>query len=168
MPDFFPYATQSLLPLVMPFQAPLNLSSINTFYDISRVRQASALFDWAAGSKYAFLLTADYIFNETHSTVADILAASEVSIAAITQRSVNNAGWLCSVAVLFQNVQPILSVLPAVSVVFAEGIAPGNVLICYFKEVLNFPLIPNGMDFYLHPNSTQPGSAVGSGGWCAA
>lgn len=168
MVNFYPYATQSLLPQVMPFQAPLNLSGVNTFYDVCRVRKASALFDWAAGAKYAFLLTEDYIFDQTHDTVADLLAASEVEIAPITQRSVNSAGWLCSVAVLFQDVQPILSAKPAVSVVFAEGNAPGNVLICYFSEVLNFPLIPNGMDFYMHPNSSQPGNAVGSGGWCAS
>lgn len=167
MPVFFPYAVNSLLPLIMEQQSPLNVSDVNDFYDICRVRQHSGLFNWVAGTKYAYLLSPDYVFSQLHTTVADIPAAARVEVAEITNRSVNAAGWCCSVAVEFFEVDPIVSLEQAYAVVFAEGNAEASVLICYFSEVLELPFTPDGRSWYLYPNSSQAGDVTGSGGWFA-
>ena len=167
MPTFFPYAANSLLPLVMEAQSPLNVSDSNDFYNICRARQHTGLFNWVTGSKYAYLLSPDYTFNVLHSTVADLTPAARVESALITSRSVNAAGWCCSVAIEFFEVDPIASLEQAYAVAFAEGNAESSILICYFSEVLELPFTPDGRSWYLYPNSTQGGDAVGSGGWFA-
>lgn len=167
MPLFFPYATNSLLPLIMEEQSPINVSDDNTFYDICRLRQHTGLFDWVVGDKYAWLLSPDYVFNQLHSTVADLTLAARVDAAEITDRSVNAAGWCCSVAVEFFEVDPIVSLEQAYAVVFSEGLAEGSPLICYFSAVLELPFTPDGRSWYLYPNSSQAGNVTGSGGWFA-
>lgn len=167
MPVFYPYATNSLLPLVMPAQAPLNVSDINNFYDVCRVRQHTGLFDWVTGTKYAYLMSTDYVFDPLHDTVADLPAASRIKAAEITNRSVNAFGWCCSVAVEFLEVDPIVSLADAYSVVFAEGNLESSELICAFTEVLELPFEPDGRNWYLYPNASQSGGITGSGGWFA-
>lgn len=167
MPIFYPYATNSLLPLVLEGQAPLNVSDENTLYDICRVRQHTGLFNWVTGAKYAYLLSPDYVFDQLHDTLADIPAGARVDSALITNRSVNAAGWCCSVAVEFFEVDPIVSLEQAYAVAFVEGNAEGSQLICYFSEVLELPFTPDGRSWYLYPNASQAGDVTGSGGWFA-
>lgn len=167
MPVFFPYATNSLLPLVMEAQSPLNESDVNDFYDICRARQHTGLFNWVTGAKYAWLLSPDYVFSALHDTVADLTLAARVESAPITSRSVNAAGWCCSVAIEFFEVDPIVSLEQAYAVAFSEGLAENSPLICYFSEVLELPFTPDGRSWYLYPNATQAGDVTGSGGWFA-
>lgn len=167
MPLFFPYAVNSLLPLVMTQQSPINTSDENDFYDICRVRQHSALFDWVAGNKFAWLLSPDYVFDKVHDTLADIPAGARVDSAEITNRSVNAAGWCCSVAIEFFEVDPIVSLEQAYAVAFTEGNAESSPLICFFAAVLELPFTPDGRSWYLYPNSSQAGDVTGSGGWFA-
>lgn len=165
MPVYYPYATNSLLPLVMDAQAPLNVSDINDFYDVCRVRQHTGLFNWVTGTKYAYLMSADYVFDPLHDTVADLTAGAIIKSAEITSRTVNDFGWCCSVAVEFVEVDPIVSLEDAYSVVFAEGNAGSDKLICAFTEVLELPFTPDGRNWYLYPNASQSGGVTGSGGW---
>lgn len=167
MPVFYPFATNSLLPLVMDSQPALNTSEDNDFYDVCRVRQHTGLFNWVTGTKYAYLLSPDYVFDPLHDTVADIPAGAIVATAEITTRSVNAFGWCCSVAVEFFEVDPIVSLEQAYAVVFAEGNISSSNLICYFSAVLELPFTPDGRSWYLYPNASQSGGATGSGGWFA-
>lgn len=162
---FYPYATNSLLPLVIPAQSPLNISDVNDFYDVCRVRQHTGLFNWVTGTKYAYLMSTDYLFSALHDTVADLPAASRISVGEITNRSVNEFGWCCSVAVEFVEVDQIASLADAYSVVFAEGNLESSQLICSLTEVLELPFIPDGRNWYLYPNASQSGGIAGSGGW---
>lgn len=167
MTIFYPYANNSLLPLVVEGQAPLNISDVNDFYNICRIRQHTALFNWVVGAKYAYLLSPDYVYDANHSTLADIPAGARVDVASITNRSVNAAGWCCSVAVEFFEVDPIVSLEQAYAVAFVEGNAENSSLICYFSEVLELPFTPDGRSWYLYPNASQAGDVTGSGGWFA-
>lgn len=166
--DYYPYATNSLLPIVMANQPPLNTTSDNVFYDICRVRRATAAFNWNTGTKYACLLTTAYTFDQTHTTVSDLPSAAIASTVEITQRSVNNAGWCCSVGIEFLLVDPLLSLLPVDKVVFIEGNTGADKLICCFTEVVELPFYPDGRTWVLRPNSSQSGGVTGSGGWFAS
>ena len=167
MPVFFPYTTNSLLPLIMEAQLPINVSDENTFYDSCRVRQHTGLFNWVTGSKHAYLLSPDYVFSALHDTVADLTPAARVAVSPITSRSVNAFGWCCSVAVEFFEVDPIVSLEQAYAVAFAEGNVESSPLICFFSEVLELPFTPDGRSWYLYPNASQAGDVTGSGGWFA-
>jgi hypothetical protein len=165
MPLFYPHATNSLLPLVMEGQAPLNISDVNNFYDVCRVRQHTGLFNWVTGAKYAYLLSPDYVFDALHDMVANIAPVARIDMAPINNRSVNEFGWCCSVAIEFFEVDPIPSLEQAYAVVFAEGDAEDSPLICYFTQILEMPFTPDGRSWYLYPNSSQSGGVAGSGGW---
>src|SRR5690348_13127681 len=119
--DYFPYETQSLLPLVWEAQLPTNVTGQNTLYYIARQRMLTSLFSWTSGTKYAYLVTSGYTFDAAHETLADIDAATRLASSAILQRSVNAHGWCCSIGVEFEDVQPAMSALPASAVVFVEG-----------------------------------------------
>lgn len=165
MTTYYPYATNSLLPLVMDAQPALNVSADNDFYNICRVRQHTGLFNWVTGTKYAYLVSPDYVFDPLHDTVADITAAATISTAEITSRTVNDFGWCCSVAVEFVEVDPIASLEDAYGVIFAEGNTSPSPLVCFFAGVLEMPFTPDGRNWYLYPNSSQSGGVTGSGGW---
>ena len=167
MTVFYPYATNSLLPLVLEGQAPLNISDVNDFYDTCRVRRHTGLFNWVTGAKYAYLVSPTYVFSALHDTLADIPILKRIDSALITNRSVNAFGWCCSVAIEFFEVEPILSLEQAYAVVFTEGNAENSPLICYFSEVLELPFTPDGRSWYLYPNASQAGDVTGSGGWFA-
>ena len=167
MTVYYPYATNSLLPIVMASQPPLNTTGVNTFFDICRVRRATALFNWNTGSKYALLISSAYTFDQLHSTIADIPSDAIGSIAEITQRAVNSAGWCCSVGIEFLLVDPLPSLLPVDKVIFAEGNTDADKLICCFTEVVELPFEPDGRTWVLRPNASQSGGVTGSGGWFA-
>lgn len=165
---YYPYATNDLLPLVWEPQSPANVTGVNTFYYINRVRRATALFDWAAGTKYAYLMSSAYDFDVEHDTVADLDEAARIKVAEITQRSVNAQGWCCSVGIEFADVDPIFSGLQAASIVFAEGNLETSKLIVCLDSVTELPFTPDGRSWYLYPNSEHAGTGVGSGGWFSA
>lgn len=165
---YYPYAANDLLPLVWEEQSPANLTGVNTFYYVNRIRRATALFDWVNGTKYAYLMSTAYAFNVLHDEVADLAEAARVKVSEITQRSVNNEGWCCSVGIEFPLVDPIFSGLRAASVVFAEGNLETSKLICCLNSVTELPFTPDGRSWYLYPNSEHAGTGVGSGGWFSA
>jgi len=163
--DYFPYTTQSLLPLVWEAQLPTNVTGVNTLYYITRVRMLTKLFDWLAGSPRAYLLTSGYTFDPAHDTLSDIDATLRLSNALILNRSVNAHGWCCSIGIEFEEVQPAVSALPAASVVFVEGNSESDKLIACFNSVVQLPFTPDGRSWFFYPNSSEAGSSTGSGGW---
>lgn len=163
--DYFPYATQSLLPLVWETQLPTNVTGVNTLYYVARQRMLTKLFDWLAGSPRAYLLTSGYTFDAAHDTLSDIDAALRLSNALILNRSVNAHGWCCSIGIEFEEVQPAASLLPAASVVFVEGNSESDKLIACFNSVVQLPFTPDGRTWFFYPNSAEAGNVTGSGGW---
>ena len=163
--DYFPYATQSLLPLVWEAQLPTNVTGENTLYYVARQRMLSGLFNWLTGSPRAYLLTSAYTFDAGHDTLADLPAATRLSNSLITNRSVNAHGWCCSIGVEFVDVLPAASALPASSVVFVEGNSESDKLIACFNSVVELPFTPDGRSWFFYPNSAEAGDTTGSGGW---
>lgn len=163
--DYYPYATQSLLPLVWGAQLPTNVTGVNTLYYIARQRMLSGLFNWLSGTPYAFLLTSGYTLDLTDETVADLPAATRLASSLITNRSVNEHGWCCSVGIEFEDVLPAVSELPASAVVFAEGNSESSKLIACFNSVNELPFTPDGRSWFLYPNGSEGGDVTGSGGW---
>lgn len=162
---YYPYATASLLPLVWSAQAEPNVAAENTIYYVARQRMATGLFDWTTMVPYAFLMTSAYEFDAAHTTLADLPLAARLSSAAILHRSVNAHGYLCSIGVEFENVEPAASDLDAAAVVFAEGNTESSKLIACFSAVVDLPFTPDGRSWFMYPNSAEAGTAVGSGGW---
>lgn len=163
--DYYPFTTQSLLPLVWEAQLPMNVTGENTLYYVARQRMLSGLFNWLTMTPYAFLLTSAYTFDATDETLADIPVAARLSSTPITNRSVNDHGWCCSIGVEFEDVQPALSALPAASVVFVEGDSEPNKLIACFNSVNELPFTPDGRSWFIYPNAEEGGDVTGSGGW---
>lgn len=163
--DYYPYATQSLLPLVWEQQLPTNVTGQNTLYYIARQRMLTGLFNWLTGSPRAYLLTNAYTFDAEDETLADLPAATRLSNAPILSRTVNDHGWCCSIGVEFEDVQPVMSALPAASVVFVEGNSESDKLIACFNSVVELPFTPDGRTWFFYPNSAEGGGVTGSGGW---
>lgn len=163
--DYYPYATQSLLPLVWEAQLPTNVTGVNTLFYVCRQRMLTGLFNWLTGSPRAYLLTSGYTFDAAHDTLSDLPSATRLANSLILQRSVNDHGWCCSIAIEFEDVQPALSALPAASVVFVEGNQETDKLIACFNSVVQLPFIPDGRSWFFYPSSAEAGDVVGSGGW---
>lgn len=163
--DYFPYATQNLLPLVWEAQLPMNVTGQNTLYYVCRQRMLTGLFNWLTGAPRAYLLTSGYTFDAAHETLADIAAGTRLANALITNRSVNAHGWCCSIGIEFPNVLPAMSALPAAAVAFVEGNSETNKLIACFNSVVELPFTPDGRSWFFYPNSQETGTGVGSGGW---
>lgn len=163
--DYYPFDTQNTLPLVWEAQLPTNVTGVNTLYYVCRQRMLTKLFDWLAGSPRAYLLTSGYTLDLTDETVADLPAATRLANALILNRSVNAHGWCCSIGVEFEDVLPVVSLLPASSVVFAEGNSESSKLIACFNSVNELPFTPDGRSWFLYPNASEAGNVTGSGGW---
>lgn len=163
--DYYPYATQSLLPLVWEAQLPTNVTGENTLYYIARQRMLTGLFNWLSGSPRAYLVTSGYTFDAADETLADIPSGTRLANSLILNRSVNAHGWCCSIGVEFEDVLPAVSLLPASSVVFVEGNSETDKLIACFNQVNELPFTPDGRTWVFYPSASEGGSATGSGGW---
>ncbi len=163
--DYFPYATQSLIPLVWEAQLPMNVTGLNTLYYVARQRMLTGLFNWLTGSPRAYLVTSGYTFDPAHDTLADIDAGMRLANSLITNRSANAHGWCCSIGIEFVDVLPAVSLLPAAAVVFVEGNSESDKLIACFNSVNELPFTPDGRSWFFFPNSQEAGTGTGSGGW---
>lgn len=163
--DYYPFVTQSTLPIVWEAQLPMNVTGLNTLYYVARQRMLTGLFNWLAGSPRAYLVTSGYTFDATHDTLSDVASNTRLANALIINRSVNAHGWCCSIGIEFEDVQPALSALPAAAVVFVEGNSESSKLIACFNSVVELPFTPDGRTWFFYPNSQEGGSYTGDGGW---
>lgn len=98
---------------------------------------------WPADQIMAQLVSAQYVFDETHKALSDLSGAVGSPIRLSGTKMVN--GWARADAMLFKQVKG-----PSVcAVIFYRDGDAGVVLIGYSDQIERFPMLPNGGDIEL-------------------
>jgi hypothetical protein len=120
--------------------------SVNTLYDIARRRMLSSQLDWSTLPVRMLAFTAQYDFDPTHQTVADLGVASVAESELFVGQHVTPSGFAASDNAWFQNV-PLSP--PWLFLVIVDD---ANSLIAFYDEGINLPRTPNGQDEVVIPD----------------